>query len=146
MWTGNTGQGTSSYRSYQRSHEIRGDNKPTIEASADPVFRGEANRYNPEELLVASLSECHMLWYLHLAADTGIVVIGYHDRARGTLRENADGSGQFEEVVLSPEVTVSDRASVATADALHERAHELCYISSSVNFPVRFEPSTRVAH
>ncbi|QUH01196.1 OsmC family protein [Saccharopolyspora erythraea] len=146
VWTGNTGQGTASYRSYRRTHEVRADGKGVIDASADPVFRGDADRYNPEELLVASLAQCHMLWYLHLAADCGVVVIGYHDRARGTLAENADGSGQFEQVVLAPEVTVADRASVDVAEALHERAHELCYIAKSVTFPVHHEPSTRVAN
>lgn len=146
VWTGNVGQGTSSYRSYQRRHEVRAPGKQVIEGSADPAFRGDGELYNPEELLVASLSQCHMLWYLHLAADTGVVVIGYHDRARGTLAENPDGSGQFEEVVLAPEVTVNDWASLDAAEALHERAHELCYIAKSLNFPVRHEPSTRVAN
>ncbi len=146
VWTGNTGHGTSSYRSYQRVHEIRVEGKDTIEASADPTFRGDADRYNPEELLVASISQCHMLWYLHLAADCGVVVIGYHDQASGVLVENADGSGQFEEVVLHPEITVADHASIAVAEALHERAHELCYITKSVNFPVRRETSVRVAN
>lgn len=146
VWTGNTGQGTTSYRSYRRTHEIRAENKTTIDGSADPAFRGDDEGYNPEELLVASLSQCHMLWYLHLAADTGVVVLGYHDRARGTLTENADGTGQFAGVVLCPEVTVPDHASVATAEALHQRAHELCYVAKSVNFPVEHEPSIRVAH
>lgn len=146
VWTGNTGQGTTSYRGYARTHEVRAEGKNAIDASADPVFLGEAERYNPEELLVASLSQCHMLWFLHLAADHGVVVIGYHDRARGTLAENSDGSGQFREVVLNPEVTVEDIASVDVAEALHRRAHELCYIAKSVNFPVLLEPSTRVAN
>ncbi len=146
VWTGNTGHGTSSYRSYQRIHEVRVDGRDPIDASADPTFRGDADRYNPEELLVASLSQCHMLWYLHLAAESGVVVIGYHDAARGTMAESADGPGWFEEVVLAPEVTVEDHASVAVAEALHERAHELCYIARSVNFPVRHEVSVRVAN
>lgn len=146
VWTGNTGQGTSSYRSYERTHEVRAEGKSTIDASADPIFRGEADRYNPEELLIASLAQCHMLWYLHLAADCGVVVIGYHDRPSGTLAENPDGSGQFDEVVLRPEVTVADLASVDVAEALHQRAHELCYIAKSVNFPVRCEPTARVAN
>ena len=146
VWTGNTGAGTSSYRSYERTHEVRSAGKEAIAASADPAFLGDSDRYNPEELLVASLSQCHMLWFLHLAADHGVVVIGYHDRARGTLAENSDGSGQFREVVLNPEVTVEDIASVDVAEALHRRAHELCYIAKSVNFPVLLEPSTRVAN
>ena len=146
VWTGNTGAGTSSYRSYERTHEVRSAGKSTIEASADPAFLGDADRYNPEELLIAALSQCHMLWFLHLAAECGVVVVGYHDRAQGELAENADGSGGFREVVLHPEVTVEDLASVDVAEALHERAHELCYISKSLNFPVRLTPSTRVAN
>ncbi|MGW1679033.1 OsmC family protein [Saccharopolyspora sp. NPDC002376] len=146
VWTGNTGQGTSSYRSYERTHEVRADGKDAIDASADPVFLGDADRYNPEELLVASLSQCHMLWFLHLAADSGVVVTGYHDQARGILTENQDGTGQFESVELTPLVTVSDRASVDVAEALHERAHELCYIAKAVNFPVNCTPTTRIAN
>jgi organic hydroperoxide reductase OsmC/OhrA len=146
VWTGNTGQGTSSYRSYERTHEVRAAGKDAIGASADPVFLGDADRYNPEELLVASLSQCHMLWFLHLAADCGVVVTGYHDQARGILAENPDGSGQFEAVELAPEVTVADRASVDVAEALHERAHELCYIAKSVTFPVNCTPTTRIAN
>ncbi|WP_433871978.1 OsmC family protein [Saccharopolyspora sp. CA-218241] len=147
VWTGNTGQGTSSYRGYERTHEVRVPGREAIEASADPAFLGDANRYNPEELLVAALSQCHMLWYLHLAAETGVVVIGYHDQARGVLAESpVDGTGQFEEVVLAPQVTVSDRVSLDTAEALHQRAHELCYIARSVTFPVRREPTTRIAN
>lgn len=146
VWTGNTGPGTSSYLSYHRTHEVRAPGKEVVAGSADPVFRGEADRYNPEELLIASLSQCHMLWYLHLAAETGVLVLGYHDRASGTLREDADGSGQFEEVVLAPEVTVADPAIVDAAEALHARAHELSYVAKALTFPVRHEFSTRVAH
>ncbi len=146
VWTGNTGSGTASYRSYQRTHEVRVAGKPVLNGSADPAFRGDSDRYNPEELLVASLSQCHMLWYLHLAADSGLVVLGYHDQARGTLAENPDGSGQFSEVVLSPEVVVADRASVDVAETLHQRAHEVCFVARSVNFPVRHEPTIRVAN
>lgn len=146
MWTGNTGGGTSSYRSYERTHEVRAAGRDAIAASADPAFGGEADRYNPEELLVAALSQCHMLWFLHLAADSGVLVIGYHDQPRGVLTENPDGSGQIAEVVLAPEVTVADRASVDAAEALHQRAHELCYIAKSVTFPVHHELSTRVAN
>ena len=146
VWTGNTGQGTSSYRSYHRTHEVRAPGKDPLPGSADPVFGGEDERYNPEELLVASLSQCHMLWYLHLAAETGVLVLGYHDRAGGTLREGPDGAGEFTEVVLAPEVTVADPAIVDAAEALHARAHELSYVAKAVNFPVRHEFSTRVAH
>jgi organic hydroperoxide reductase OsmC/OhrA len=142
-WTGNKGTGTSGYRDFSRDHEVSGDGKPVLLASSDPAFRGDPSRYNPEELLVAALSECHMLWFLHLAATSGVVVTEYVDRAAGTMAENADGSGQFTEVVLRPEVTVSAPGMVAATDALHERAHQMCFIARSVNFPVRHEATTR---
>src|SRR5205814_6337653 len=101
------GTGTSGYREYDRAHEISSPGKPPIVGSSDPSFRGDATRYNPEELLVASLSTCHMLWYLHLAADAGIAVTAYADDARGTMLEADDGSGRFARVVLRPTVTVT---------------------------------------
>lgn len=146
VWTGNTGQGTSDHRSYLRTHQVRAPGKRTIDGSADLALRPDSDLYNPAELLVTALSQCHMLWYLHLAADSGVVVIGYHDRARGTLVEDEEGAGQFLEVVLTPQVTVSDRATLDAAEALHQRTHELCFIARSVNFPVRLEPSTRIAN
>lgn len=142
-WTGNKGTGTSGYRDFARDHEVSVTGKPVLLGSSDPAFRGDPSRYNPEELLVAALSECHMLWFLHLAATSGVVVTEYVDRAAGTMAENPDGSGQFTEVVLRPEVTVAEPAMVEATDALHERAHQLCFIARSVNFTVRHEPSTR---
>ncbi|MBE1537961.1 OsmC family protein [Actinomadura algeriensis] len=141
VWTGNTGTGTSSYRAFERAHEIRAADKPPIAGSADPAFRGDPARWNPEELLVASLSECHMLWFLHLCADAGVVVTAYTDEPLGTMAETADGGGRFEEVVLRPRVTLADPARAGEAAALHTRAHELCFIANSVNFPVRHEPA-----
>ena len=140
VWTGNTGTGTSDYRSYLRDHEINVPGKPSINGSADPKFRGNPARYNPEELLVASLSTCHMLWYLHLCADAGVVVVSYEDRAEGTMEESSDGAGRFVRVTLYPHVHV--KGSVERAEALHERAHELCYIANSVNFPVHHQAVT----
>jgi len=142
-WTGNLGSGTSGYRAYSRSHEITVPGKPPLPGSSDPTFRGDRSRYNPEELLVASLSACHMLWYLHLAADAGVVVTGYEDEARGTMVEAPDG-GSFTEVVLRPVVTIWPGADADAAQALHERAHSLCYIARSVSFPVRCEPEVKV--
>ena len=141
-WTGNTGTGTRDYRSYERAHELQGPGKPVIPASSDPSFRGDASRYNPEELLVASLSSCHMLWFLHLASDAGIVVTDYRDDPVGVMRENPDGSGEFVDVLLRPIVSVDEGTDKAAslAHALHERAHALCFIARSVNFPVRCEP------
>jgi organic hydroperoxide reductase OsmC/OhrA len=144
-WTGNHGEGTSSYRAYSRAHEIVAAGKPILPGSSDPAFRGEASRYNPEELLVASLSGCHMLWYLHLCADAGIVVTDYVDQARGTMVETRDGAGAFAEVVLRPVVTVRSAAEAERASALHEQAHERCFIARSVNFPVRCEPRVEIA-
>ena len=141
-WTGNSGQGTADYRAYRRDHEITVAKKTLpIPCSSDAAFRGDASRYNPEELLVASLSACHMLWMLHLCADAGIVVTAYSDQACGTMVENEDGSGQFTEVTLRPVLTVADAGRTADAQALHARAHERCFIANSVNFPVRCEPT-----
>lgn len=139
QWTGNTGQGTSRYRSYERSHTISAKGKPTIAASSDPAFLGDASRYNPEELLLASLSGCHMLWFLHLCSDRGIVVIDYTDEPAGTMMETESG-GRFSEVTLKPQVTITDAALVDKANELHAEANRLCFIANSVNFPVRHEP------
>jgi organic hydroperoxide reductase OsmC/OhrA len=139
-WSAAGGEGTKTYRSYRRDHTISIEGKPQIPASSDPSFRGDRARYNPEELLVASLSSCHMLWYLHLCSVNGVVVLGYRDRAAGTMREEGDGSGQFVGVTLHPEVTVSPDSDHARALALHEDAHRLCFIARSVNFPVEVIP------
>lgn len=140
-WTGNTGTGTSGYRNYEREHEILGETqKPLIPGSSDPVFRGDPARWNPEELLVASLSACHKLWYLHLCAEAGIVVLTYVDRAEGFMEETNDGSGRFQRVILRPEVTVAPGSDIAKACELHHTAHAKCFIANSVNFPVEHEP------
>jgi organic hydroperoxide reductase OsmC/OhrA len=141
-WTGNTGNGTREYRGYERAHEYIVDGKPTIPGSSDPAFRGDRTRWNPEELLVMSLSSCHMLWYLHLAATHGVSVIDYVDDAVGTMVETADTGGHFTEVVLRPQVTIEAGGEVALAESLHDKAHHLCFVANSVNFPVRCEPRT----
>ncbi len=142
-WTGNLGQGTINYRDYSRDHESR---SPTaaypIQGSSDPHFRGDGARHNPEQLLVASLSSCHLLWVLHLCAEAGIVVTGYSDNASGTMSENEDGSGQFTEVTLRPRVVLAEPSRSGDLDAIHHQAHELCFIARSVNFPVVVEPQT----
>lgn len=139
-WTGNTGAGTAGYRAYERAHEIETPGKPPIPGSSDPAFRGNRERYNPEEMLVASLSSCHMLWYLHLCSAEGIAVQAYQDVAEGLMIEDSEGGGRFKEVVLQPEITLLAGADVARAAALHEGAHDRCFIANSVNFPVRCEP------
>jgi organic hydroperoxide reductase OsmC/OhrA len=138
-WTGNTGTGTSGYRDYQRTHEVSAGGKPMIPGSSDPAFRGDPARWNPEELLVASLSQCHMLWFLHVCAAEGVVVTDYRDRAAGTMVETPDGGGHFERVVLRPEVRFASPAHAERAAELHERAHHRCFIANSVNFPVDCE-------
>ncbi len=140
-WTGDLGEGTATFRGYARAHEVFGDGKPPIPGSSDPSFRGDAARWNPEELLVASLSQCHMLWYLHLCAVGGVVVTAYEDAPVGVMAEDADGGGRFVEVVLRPEVVVAEPGMVERALELHGPAHDKCFIASSVRFPVRHEPS-----
>ena len=143
-WTGNQGKGTADYRAYGRNHVINVDGKPTIPASSDPSFRGDKTRYNPEELLLASLSSCHMLWYLHLCCVAGVVVVDYTDEARGTMVETADGGGYFKEVTLYPVVTVSDASMVEKANALHHEANKMCFVTNSMNFPVHHNPVCNV--
>jgi organic hydroperoxide reductase OsmC/OhrA len=137
-WTGNTGTGTSTYRSYERAHEISAEGKAVIAASSDAAFRGDRTRWNPEELLVAALSSCHQLAYLHLCAVAGIVVVDYVDHAEGWMEETPDGAGQFTRVMLRPKVTIS-AGNPAKAKELHHEAHEKCFIARSVNFPVECE-------
>ncbi|HUZ79979.1 MAG TPA: OsmC family protein [Thermoplasmata archaeon] len=141
-WTGNRGTGTSAYRAYDRDHLIAFEGKPELPGSSDPIFRGDRSRYNPEELLVASLSACHMLWYLHLCAESDIVVETYSDEANGTMETAPDGSGRFVLVTLHPAVTIRS-GSPDRARELHTRADEMCFIANSVNFPVRCEPTVR---
>lgn len=144
-WTGNDGEGTKTYRSYRRDHTIAAGDKPLLPASSDPSFRGDPSRYNPEELLVASLSGCHLLWYLHLCAVNGVNVIEYQDPAEGYMSESPDGSGVFTRVLLKPKVKISAESDPAKAQALHQEAHRFCFIARSVNFPVEHEPTVTVA-
>jgi organic hydroperoxide reductase OsmC/OhrA len=140
-WTGNLGAGTAAYTAYSRNHELAGEGKlAAIAGSSDPLFRGDRSRYNPEELLVGALSACHMLWVLHLCADAGIVVTEYTGEAAGEMIEHEDGSGEFTRVVLRPRMAITDAARIAEAIAIHARAHCLCALARSMNFPVDHEP------
>ena len=140
-WTGNKGTGTSGYKAYERAHEISaGGQKPVLPGSSDPTFRGDPARWNPEELLVASLSACHMLWYLHLCSDANIVVTAYVDQPEGLKEELPDGSGNFQRVILRPKVTIAPGSDLAKARELHAAAHAKCFIARSMNFPVEHEP------
>jgi len=142
-WTGNLGTGTDHYRSYKRDHVVRIEGKPDLLGSSDPHFRGDTSRHNPEDLLVAALSACHLMSYLHVCAINGVVVMAYTDRATGRMASYPDGSGRFVEVVLHPHVTVKDAAMITKAIELHHKANELCFIANSVNFPVLHEPEVR---
>jgi organic hydroperoxide reductase OsmC/OhrA len=143
-WTGNLGEGTSGYRGYSRAHVVSTAGRPDIAGSSDPTFRGETDRWNPEQLLVAALSQCHMLWYLHLASSAGVVVVDYLDEAVGVMIEGEDGGGQFGEVLLRPSVTVTEERMVERALAKHGEVGAKCFIARSVNFPVRHEPTVLV--
>ena len=142
-WTGDRGTGTSGYKAYGRDHVVRTAGKHEIAGSSDRTFHGDADRWNPEEQLVAALSQCHLLSYLHVATQAGVVVEAYTDAATGTLRTNADGSGAIIEVVLRPVVTIS-AGDPRVAQQLHAEANRLCFIANSVNFPVRHEPTIQV--
>lgn len=142
-WTGNSGQGTASYTSYERSYDITVEGKPVLQGSADPQFRGEVTKYNPEELLVAAISSCHMLWYLHLCANANIIVTKYQDQAVGELRIEKNGSGRFTRVDLNPMIEIIDPTKIESAIALHQKVAEYCFIARSVNFPIHHHPSVR---
>ncbi len=139
-WTGDLGTGTESYRGYSRDHIVSIQGKPLLPCSADPVFRGDPARYNPEDLFLASLSACHMLTYLHLCATSGIAVTGYRDTARGTLEEESSKGGKFTSVILHPVVTIREKEKKELALSLHEEAGRLCFIANSCSIPVRHEP------
>jgi organic hydroperoxide reductase OsmC/OhrA len=136
-WTGNKGEGTNGYKSYERSHEILIDGKEIIKGSSDPVFLGDNTKHNPEELLLASISSCHMLWYLHLCSDAGIVVTNYTDSPKGIMIETENGGGKFESIILYPTATVKDISMIEKAMLLHTKANELCFIANSVNFKIQ---------
>lgn len=145
-WTGNTGTGTDNYKSYERSHKIIIDNKMEIFGSSDPTFRGDKTKHNPEDLLISSLSACHLLWYLHLCSEAGVIVLDYNDNATGIMIETSDGSGHFIEVTLNPIVVVKESDMIDKANELHKKAHKLCFIANSVNFPVKHNPTTKIIH
>lgn len=143
-WTGNRGTGTSGYRDYGRDHVASAAGKPDIAGSADPTFRGDRDRWNPEELVVTALAQCHMLSYLHVAVVQGFTVVDYQDRATASLHLNRDGSGELTEATLHPVVTILEADRVADAEAAHTTANELCFIARSVSFPVHHVPEIRV--
>jgi organic hydroperoxide reductase OsmC/OhrA len=140
-WTGNLGTGTLTYRGYTRDHTISAEGKPQILASSDPSFRGNPERYNPEEMLMTSAASCHMLSYLHLCAVHHIVVVEYSDNPTGKMLESAAGNGRFEEITLNPVIVVAEKSMLAKAYELHHDANKLCFIANSLNFPVKHNPT-----
>jgi len=144
VWTGNNGTGTDNYKSYERSHKIIIENKSDILCSSDPAFRGDKTKHNPEELLLSVVSSCHMLWYLHLCSEAGVVVLDYTDSATGIMDESSNGNGRFTKVTLYPVVTVTENTMVDKANELHKKANELCFIANSVNFPVTHHPTAKI--
>lgn len=144
-WSGNLGTGTSAYDQYGRNFEVNTPGKFPIHGSADPAFRGDAERINPEDFFLNALSSCHMLWYFHLCADAGVVVVAYRDEYEGMLEIGEDGIGRMTSVVLRPIVTIDAQASVANATdlakQLHHKAHEKCFIANSVTTEVACEPT-----
>lgn len=140
VWDGNTGEGTASYGSYSRLYRVRTDGKPDLPGSADPAFRGDADRHNPEELFLAALSACHMLFYLSLCARGGVRVLAYEDRATGMLRVEPGGGGRFESITLHPVVRVDAASDGEFAARLHDEAHRLCFIAGSCGVPIHHRP------
>jgi organic hydroperoxide reductase OsmC/OhrA len=143
VWDGNTGEGTAGYAAYGREYRVLVDGKPDLPGSADPAFRGDAERHNPEDLFLASISACHMLFYLSLCARRGVRVLSYEDQPRGTLRVDAGGGGQFDEITLHPSVVIAADGDAALAARLHDAAHELCFIARSCRVPIRHHPTVR---
>jgi organic hydroperoxide reductase OsmC/OhrA len=136
QWTGNTGSGTETYRGYERSHIISAEGKQPIEGSSDPSFRGDKSKYNPEEMFIASLSSCHMLWFLHFCSEASVIILEYRDSPIGKMLESDDGNGKFSEVVLKPDVKVKEEWMIEKTGVLHEKANRFCFIANSCNFPV----------
>lgn len=143
-WTGNTGSGTRTLRSYSRNHEVTAAGLEAISASSDPAFRGDPARWNPEQLFLASIAQCHMLWYLGMAAEAGIVVTAYEDRPAGIMIEEANGAGQFKSVTLHPLVTITPGSDAALAKSLHDRVGEYCFIARSIKTPIHHEVTVQI--
>ncbi|RKS55565.1 organic hydroperoxide reductase OsmC/OhrA [Gillisia mitskevichiae] len=144
-WTGNLGKGTLDYKAFNRDHIVSGENKAAqIQGSSDPSFLGDNKRYNPEELLVSSISSCHMLWYLHLCAVNKIVVLSYMDKATGVMEETKNGSGKFKEVTLNPQITLENIEMKEKAEELHTEANKMCFIANSCNFPIQHRPQFNI--
>ena len=144
-WTGNKGSGTSDYLAYSRDHILQIEGKANLQCSSDSIFHGDKSKHNPEDFFVASLSACHMLWYLHLCADASIIVVAYNDHAKGNLLLDPINGGRFVSVMLNPIVTVAKESMIPLARELHIHAHKKCFIANSCNFPIEHNPTFLVA-
>jgi organic hydroperoxide reductase OsmC/OhrA len=145
QWTGNRGTGTSAYKAYDRTWNLAGEGKPVLACSNDPLLGGDNSRYNPEDLLLAAISSCHMLWYLHLCADAGVVVLSYHDYPEAVGEMEPKGKGRFLSATLKPEIIIAGGGNMDLAYSLHEEIHQFCFIARSVNFPVSYAPQISFA-
>ncbi len=141
QWTGNRGEGTASYRGYDRTWDIDTPGKPVTHCSNDPRLGGDPALPNPEDLLISSLAACHMLWYLHLASQAGLVVVEYRDNPVGVGHSTPDGAGRFVEAILNPHIVLRSDADLARAEAIHHEISSVCFIARSVNFPIRYAPT-----
>ncbi|HAW47474.1 MAG TPA: peroxiredoxin [Roseovarius sp.] len=144
VWTGNRGEGTRHYRGYDRTWNVETEGKPVIHCSNDPLLGGDPTLHNPEDMLIAALSACHMLWFLHLASDAGITVTAYADEPVAVGETDAAGASRFLRATLRPRITVARGTDLQRADALHARVHDFCFIARSVNFPVEYRARYRV--
>jgi organic hydroperoxide reductase OsmC/OhrA len=132
------------YNEYSREYTIHAEGKPELIGTAAPEYKGSHEHYNPEDMLIASLSACHMLSYLALAANSKIQVLSYQDQAEGSLIK--DGmSMKFNEVILKPHVVISQDSDQEKALSLHDKAHHICFIANSVNFSVLIQPQIAIA-
>jgi organic hydroperoxide reductase OsmC/OhrA len=142
-WHGNGSRFTDNR--YSRAHQWRFDGGAVVPASSSPhvvrVPLSDPAGVDPEEAYIASLSSCHMLWFLSIAAEAGVAVESYRDEATGTMAKNEAGKEWLERVVLRPHVVIRGDASIdeAAIDALHHRAHEACYLANSVKTEVVVE-------
>lgn len=139
IWTGNRGTGTSAYKAYNRTWDMALDGKETLSCSNDPLLGGDPSKYNPEDMLIAAVSSCHMLWYLHLCSTAGVIVTAYEDYPIGIGESEPDGTGHFVEAILRPKITITPDSDADKALVIHDDIHKHCFIAKSVNFPVRFE-------
>jgi organic hydroperoxide reductase OsmC/OhrA len=145
VWTGNRGTGTRDYKGYARTWNVETPGKPVIPCSNDPLLGGDPTLHNPEDMLIAALSACHMLWFLHLASDAGVIVTGYEDDPLATGETDATGASRFLHATLRPRISVAQGTDLKGADALHAKVHDYCFIARSVNFPVAYKARYRIS-